>query len=161
MSKIGFHSDPCTCVCCNEVGCMQFSDLRFTRQWYFQVTACAKHYRSYGPSCVASGSYYTPSGISSLAAGKTTCNISNTLSHLQGTLWSHASFHCQLLNVHIPSRTFDLRQSVVWKVPFTRTKTYGDHTFAFAAADVWNRLPKTYDKQRLSTYSCPSWRLIF
>ena len=50
-------------------------------------------------------------------------------------------FISDLLHVHVPSRTLRSLSECRLEVPRTRTKTYGDQTFAFAAADMWNKLP--------------------
>ena len=50
-------------------------------------------------------------------------------------------FISDLLHVHVPSRILRSSSECRLEVPRTRTKTYGDRTFTFAAADMWNKLP--------------------
>ena len=63
-------------------------------------------------------------------------------------LLTYKALHClslvfisDLLHVHVPSRTLQSSSECRLEVPRTHTKTYGDRTFAFAAANMWNKLP--------------------
>jgi hypothetical protein len=50
-------------------------------------------------------------------------------------------FIMDLIHVRVPSRSLRSSSECRLTVPRTRTKTYGDRTFEFAAADMWNKLP--------------------
>ena len=46
-----------------------------------------------------------------------------------------------LICVHVPPRSLRSSSECRLVVPRSRTKSYGDRTFAYAAADLWNKLP--------------------
>ena len=48
-----------------------------------------------------------------------------------------------LLSLHVPGRSLRSANQQLLSVPVTHLKTYGDRTFAYAAAHMWNSLPLT------------------
>ncbi len=70
------------------------------------------------------------------------------------------TYIADLIHVHVPSRSLRSSSQRRLVVPRTRTKFYGDRTFVFAAAELWNELPNNIResesvasfKSRLKTY---------
>ena len=47
----------------------------------------------------------------------------------------------ELINIYIPQRTLRSSQKHLLVKPLTNLKTFGERSFAYAAPDVWNKLP--------------------